>query len=78
VRKSILYTSNTSCNYSWFLAKFGPERTLAYRNGCKEFVKSLAAYSLIMFILQFKDRHNGNIMFDREGHMIHIGNLFDN
>ncbi|SMR49122.1 unnamed protein product [Zymoseptoria tritici ST99CH_1E4] len=51
---------------------FGAQDSTTYANAMDCFVRSLAAYSIISYVLQLKDRHNGNILIDSDGHVIHI------
>lgn len=51
---------------------FGPKESLACARARRNFVMSLASYCIVCYILSLKDRHNGNILLDREGHIIHI------
>ncbi|KAG5437271.1 hypothetical protein PCANB_001064 [Pneumocystis canis] len=56
----------------YFLKVYGDIHSTKYKSAQDCFMRSLAAYSLICYIFQLKDRHNGNILLDTEGHLIHI------
>ncbi|OEL14392.1 Phosphatidylinositol 4-kinase beta 1 [Dichanthelium oligosanthes] len=62
---------NISSLRDFYMAKYeenSPNFKLAQRN----FVESMAGYSILCYLLQVKDRHNGNLLIDEEGHIIHI------
>ena len=43
-----------------------------FKEAQNNFVESLTGYSLVTYLLNLKDRHNGNIMIDMKGRIIHI------
>ncbi|PPQ93305.1 hypothetical protein CVT25_014434 [Psilocybe cyanescens] len=55
-----------------FISTYGEPKSAKFVRAQRNFAKSLAGYSIVTYLLQVKDRHNGNILIDREGHLIHI------
>lgn len=45
---------------------------VSFEQAQDNFLRSLVGYSLVCYVLQIKDRHNGNILLDRLGNIMHI------
>ncbi|XP_012271347.1 phosphatidylinositol 4-kinase beta [Orussus abietinus] len=56
----------------YFEREFGPPTSEGFITAQKKFVQSCAAYCLVSYLIQVKDRHNGNILLHSDGHLIHI------
>jgi len=65
-------TPNFTSLKGFFKQHFGDPSSAEYSDAKANFVESLAAYSIVCFLMQIKDRHNGNILLHSKGHIIHI------
>lgn len=57
---------------NYFLQEFGANNSEEFLTAQRNFVQSCAAYCVVSYLIQVKDRHNGNILLDGEGRLIHI------
>lgn len=51
---------------------YGGPYSRTFREAQRNFMRSLAGYCIVTYLLQVKDRHNANILIDKQGHLIHI------
>jgi phosphatidylinositol 4-kinase len=74
IKKASFVKGNRSiCSLrEFFVERFGNPTQKIFKDALMNFIQSLAGYSLITYVLQLKDRHNGNILVDKEGHIVHI------
>jgi hypothetical protein len=56
----------------FFEQYFGPSDERRYTNAIENFIQSTAGYSIASYLLNLKDRHNGNILLTTHGHVVHI------
>ena len=53
-----------------FKRRYGGVHTPAFYRARRNFVQSVAAYSVVCYLLQIKDRHNGNILLHADGSVV--------
>jgi len=68
----ICKTASFSSLAAFFRARYGGPSSRAFYAARRNFVQSIAAYSVACYLLQIKDRHNGNILLRADGSIVHI------
>ena len=53
-----------------FERTYGPVGTRGFAVARRKFLNSLAGYAVVCYLLGIKDRHNGNVLLDKEGHLV--------
>ncbi|XP_665897.1 PI3_PI4_kinase [Cryptosporidium hominis TU502] len=73
------YYESTFGGKNSHIKKLENDNNVSYEQARYNFISSLAGYSIACYVLQIKDRHNGNILITKNGHIIHIdyGFIFD-
>ena len=66
------HSSATASLSTLFDALYGPPPSEARRQATRNFTRSCAAWAVVSYLLQLKDRHNGNILLHALGHLVHI------
>jgi len=55
-----------------FTYLYGPSSSRKHKSATRNFCTSCAAWAIVCYLLQIKDRHNGNILLHASGHLVHI------
>ncbi|XP_043723693.1 phosphatidylinositol 4-kinase alpha 1-like isoform X3 [Telopea speciosissima] len=58
--------------YEIFQQDYGPVGSASFEAARDNFIISSAGYAVASLLLQPKDRHNGNLLFDNVGRLVHI------
>jgi hypothetical protein len=69
------YGDNWSSLRGYFESAFPAEPMgdrLTLNKAIENFIWSKAAYSVVCYVLAIRDRHNGNILIDDQGHILHV------
>lgn len=69
---SVKKSAQVQSLHQYFVRAYGGEDTKAFNIGQRNFIESMAGYSVICYLLQIKDRHNANLMLSRNGLLVHI------
>jgi len=69
------YGDNWHSLRAYFESAFSDEpmgERLTLNEAIENFIWSNAAYSVVCYVLAIRDRHNGNILIDDQGHILHV------